>query len=114
MEDLFVNVPKHIENPSANAVKKWLEEPSMGKVVSLFPISSAKLMYYIHQYYMEVELNKTIQETEEIQEKVKSLLPLLPDGKYLVCSVYFWRCGFVNLHAYAKNLKSDVQKALKH
>ena len=54
--------------------------PTMGKEISLFPMSSAKLTYYIHQYYTEVELNKTFQETKDIQEKVKSLLPFLPDG----------------------------------
>lgn len=80
MEQLFVHVPKHLENPSASVVRKWLMDPSMGKEVSVFPISSAKLMYYIHQYFIEVELNQTFQETKDIQEKVKSLLPLLPDG----------------------------------
>ncbi len=52
----------------------------MGKEMALFPMSSAKLMYYIHQYFTELELNWTFQETKEIQEKVKSLLPFLPDG----------------------------------
>lgn len=80
MEQLFIKVPKSLSNPTSAGVKSWLENPQMGKEVSLFPMTSAKLMYYIHQYYTEVELKWTQQETKEIQEKVKNLLPFLPDG----------------------------------
>ena len=80
MEQLFVKVPYSLSNPTSASVKSWLENPQMGKEVALFPMTSAKLMYYIHQYYTEVELKWTQQETKEIQEKVKNLLPFLPDG----------------------------------
>ena len=89
MEQLFVEVPKSLVNPTSTDVKSWLEKPPMGKEVAVFPMSSAKLVYYIHQYYTEVELHKTFQETKEIQEKVKSLLPFLPDGMFLVHYFYY-------------------------
>ena len=82
MEQLFVEVPKSMAYPTSVDVKEWLGKPQMGKEVSVFPMSSAKLMYYLHQYYTEVELQWTFQETKEIQEKVKSLLPFLPDGRF--------------------------------
>ena len=80
-----MEVPKSLVNPTQSDVKQWLEEPSMGKEVALFPMTSAKLMYYIHQHYTELELNWTFQETKHIQEKVKSLLPFLPDGMLICC-----------------------------
>ena len=82
MEQLFVKVPESLVNPTSASVKNWLDNQQMGKEVALFPMSSAKLMYYIHQYYTEVELKWTHQETKEIQEKVKNLLPFLPDGMF--------------------------------
>lgn len=92
MEHLFVQAPQSLENPTSTAVREWLEKPSMGKEVSLSPMFSAKLMYYIHQYYTELELNKTFQETKEIQEKVKSLLPFLPDGMLKFFCLYSFLC----------------------
>lgn len=89
MELLFVEVPESLKTPTSVDVNSWLAKPSMGKEVSLFPMSSAKLMYYIHQYYTEVELKWTFQETKEIQERVKSLLPFLPDGMFSYLSFDF-------------------------
>lgn len=80
MEQLFVEVPQSLANPTLENVKQWLGKPPMGKEVALFPMTSAKLVYYIYQHYTEVELNWTFEETKQIQEKVKKLLPFLPDG----------------------------------
>lgn len=94
MEQFFVEIPKSLENPLSSHVKNWLGNPPMRKEVSLFPVSSAKLMYYIHQYYAETELAWTIQETKDIQEKVKNLLPFLPDGMHF-CVFCCAMCMFV-------------------
>ena len=84
MNEFFAQVPKDLENPTADSVKKWLDESSTSKAVALFPVLTDNFMYYIHQYYIELELNKALQETKDIQTKVKSLLPLLPDGTVLI------------------------------
>ena len=96
MEEFFVEVPDIFRNPTSGSVRKWLETSFVSNAVSLFPISSDRLMYFIHQYYIERELNQTFQETKDIQAKIKSLLPLLPDGKcisnFIILRVHMMDC----------------------
>lgn len=53
----------------------------MARTISLHPVSNPLLMYKIHRYFAELELNKTFVETRTLQNAIKDMLPYLPEGK---------------------------------
>ena len=57
----------------------------MSRVVSLHPVTDPRVMYKMHRYYTELELNRTFVETRTLQNSIKDMLPYLPDGKSTSC-----------------------------
>ena len=53
----------------------------MSRVITLHPVTDPLVMYKIHRYYTELELNRTFVETRTLQNAIKDMLPYLPDGK---------------------------------
>ena len=65
----------------------------MSHAITLHPISDPVIMYKIHRYLTELELNRTFVETRTLQNAIKDMLPYLPDGKCIfsiirVCTSY--------------------------
>ena len=56
--------------------------------ITLHPVTDPVVMYKIHRYLTELELNKTFVETRTLQNAIKDMLPYLPDGMdfyYILC-----------------------------
>ena len=76
--DLFYHLPKDNEPNIINLIK----ERRMSRVITLHPVTDPLVMYKIHRYYTELELNRTFVETRTLQNAIKDMLPYLPDGKF--------------------------------
>ena len=63
-------------------VMKQIKERRVSRAVTLHPVSGPAMMYGIHRYFTELELNKTFVETRTLQTNIKEMLPYLPDGRY--------------------------------
>ena len=61
----------------------------MSRVISLHPVTDPLVMYKMHRYYTELELNRTFVETRTLQNVIKDMLPYLPDGKLIICRFTF-------------------------
>ena len=79
--DLFYHFPK---DSSESEIINLIKERRMSRAVSLYPVTDPLLMYKIHRYYTELELNKTFVETRTLQNAIKDMLPYLPDGKIYI------------------------------
>lgn len=75
--DLFYHFPK---DSGESEIINLIKERRMSRAVSLYPVTDPLLMYKIHRYYTELELNKTFVETRTLQNAIKDMLPYLPDG----------------------------------
>ena len=75
--DLFYQFPKDDEASIMNVIR----ERRMSRAVTLHPITNPLIMYKIHRYLTELELNRTFVETRTLQNSIKDMLPYLPDGK---------------------------------
>ena len=71
----------------------------MARVISLHPVRDPLIMYKMHRYYTELELNRTFVETRTLQNVIKDMLPYLPDGKLVIC-----RFTFSNSHQRVNNI----------
>lgn len=56
----------------------------MSHAITLHPINDPVIMYKIHRYLTELELNRTFVETRTLQNAIKDMLPYLPDGKCIM------------------------------
>lgn len=61
----------------------------MSRVITLYPVTDPLVMYKIHRYYTELELNRTFVETRTLQNAIKDMLLYLPDGKLTSCRFTF-------------------------
>ena len=80
--ELFYHIPKDSES---NDIINLIKERRMSRVVSLHPVTDPLVMYKMHRYYTELELNRTFVETRTLQNVIKDMLPYLPDGKLISC-----------------------------
>ncbi|CAH3131074.1 unnamed protein product [Pocillopora meandrina] len=76
-EDLFYHFPK---DTGETKIINLIKERRMARTISLHPVSNPLLMYKIHRYFAELELNKTFVETRTLQNAIKDMLPYLPKG----------------------------------
>ena len=86
--ELFYHIPKGSE---ANEIINLIKERRMSRVVSLYPVTDTLVLYKMHRYYTELELNRTFVETRTLQNAIKDMLPYLPDGKFNNLQIYFLR-----------------------
>lgn len=49
--------------------------------ITLYPMKDPAIMYHVHRYFTEVELNRTFVETRMLQTAIKDMLPFLPEGR---------------------------------
>lgn len=82
VSELFYHIPKDSES---NDIINLIKERRMSRVVSLHPVTDPLVMYKMHRYYTELELNRTFVETRTLQNVIKDMLPYLPDGKLIIC-----------------------------
>ncbi|XP_020615853.1 chondroitin sulfate glucuronyltransferase-like [Orbicella faveolata] len=75
--ELFYHIPKDSES---NDIINLIKERRMSRVISLHPVTDPLVMYKMHRYYTELELNRTFVETRTLQNVIKDMLPYLPDG----------------------------------
>lgn len=80
--ELFYHIPKDSES---NDIINLIKERRMSRVISLYPVTDPLVMYKMHRYYTELELNRTFVETRTLQNVIKDMLPYLPDGKLIIC-----------------------------
>ena len=80
--ELFYHIPKDSES---NDIINLIKERRMSRVISLHPVTDPLVMYKMHRYYTELELNRTFVETRTLQNVIKDMLPYLPDGKLTSC-----------------------------
>lgn len=74
--DLFYEFTENSEVSIMSSIK----ERRMSHAVTLYPIANPVIMYKIHRYLTELELNRTFVETRTLQNTIKDMLPYLPDG----------------------------------
>ena len=84
--ELFYHIPKDSES---NDITNLIKERRMSRVISLHPVTDPLVMYKMHRYYTELELNRTFVETRTLQNVIKDMLPYLPDGKLIICRFTF-------------------------
>ena len=65
------------------SVMSLIKERRMLHAITMHPVTDPVVMYKIHRYLTELELNKTFVETRTLQNAIKDMLPYLPDGKDL-------------------------------
>ena len=65
------------------SVMSLIKERRMLHAVTMHPVADPVVMYKIHRYLTELELNKTFVETRTLQNAIKDMLPYLPDGTVL-------------------------------
>jgi len=80
--ELFYLIPK---DSGSNDIINLIKERRMSRVISLHPVTDPLVMYKMHRYYTELELNRTFVETRTLQNVIKDILPYLPDGKLISC-----------------------------
>ena len=63
----------------------------MARTATISPIHNPLMMYQIHRFFSEMELNKTFIETRALQTAIRELLPYIPDGKNFISLVLLFR-----------------------
>lgn len=74
--DLFY----HFTQDDEDSVMSLIKERRMAHAVTFYPIKDPVIMYKIHRYLTELDLNRTFVETRTLQNAIKDMLPYLPDG----------------------------------
>ncbi|EDO44753.1 predicted protein, partial [Nematostella vectensis] len=69
-------IPKDLSIPDI------LKDRRVLHATSIHPIRTPSVMYHVHRYFTELELNKTFVETRSLQTSIRDLLPLLPEEKH--------------------------------
>lgn len=57
----------------------------LANALVLYPVETAKQMLEMHQYFLLPLLQKTYEGIHELQEKMKDIQQLLPEGILFVC-----------------------------
>jgi hypothetical protein len=77
---MFFEIPKEKRQNVLGLIK----ERHVVHAITLYPLSDPMVIYRVHRYYTELELNRTFVETRMLQTAIKEMLPLLPEGIVLV------------------------------
>lgn len=70
----------HFAKADEASVMSLIKERRMLHAITMHPVADPVVMYKIHRYLTELELNKTFVETRTLQNAIKDMLPYLPDG----------------------------------
>lgn len=74
--EMFFEIP----NENQKNVVAMIKERHALHAVIFYPMKNPVVMYHVHRYFTEVELNRTFVETRMLQTAIKDMLPLLPEG----------------------------------
>ena len=77
VSDMFYQVPKEHQSNIVILAKNH----KLYHAITLSPVKDPQDMFKLHQYYTELQLNKTFVDTRAFQTSIKDMLPYLPDGE---------------------------------